>query len=774
MNHSSYFESSFDSSSKENSSGEDEDKHSISFQNHRITGHRKTESQAKENTDLNYKAGKLWSALYSKFVNNNINLHKVSLDEVKLRIKFTLNEGRDKTTINDKICRDMREQEERLRIESKKLLPTLIKEVIDYNFQPERQDRLNRIGTTKKISYKDFLRIKKVKINNLGNLFPSFEKKKEPSRKTTPKRQAQGSTKNLNHNQKTHQDDHSHYTLSHFFGNEKKLSTGPPSISFKKNSVLAFQKPKLKLSDTLENFMHSKKNSRISITSLNKDSNFHKNSDFLHQASELFNLLMNNNTKDSAREERSEFTENNVLEKLKAEDTRINESINSKPAISINTIHPSEIKIESNPRISPENAARTESKYVSLDKIDSFMSKETTLLNMNTSMNEKTETQPFYHERKTESIYIKENFDVDENQNSISTKIVEKSKPALIFTDNIKPEISKPKTKSILILDRKRIKPINRRASYNSRSIKHLITLSDAQLKPRSNSISYFHNKKNALDTITFDAKSDRNKSTKQLEKLFYIKNLFRVTPEQLHGIAVKPNTNSFTPFFERKYLRKEEKKRLSDIKYQQFIAATCFGSNTRSNNLKGTFIDYNTFQDPVEFRKLLKVTQMVPDEVIGVQKKDSMQASPIKCLQFSSLNVIPKEKETNNDPRKKDKFMNLFTSKLYSMMSICNLNQEDFEKNMINLENLKGDIKAFEKELNSAELKSHYRDSTIKKQNHLFNYNQFQADIVSLNMAYEGAKTKNRDIMSLFNKRVGDESDKLDKLTFRLKSVNI
>ena len=254
----------------------------------------------------------------------------------------------------------------------------------------------------------------------------------------------------------------------------------------------------------------------------------------------------------------------------------------------------------------------------------------------------------------------------------------------------------------------------------------------------------------------------------KKINKFALIKGILKLTPDQLEKyIQGESKNNNYILEDHSKYLSKELKKNLQDIKFQQFISASCIGARIHNNNTRSIFIDYNQFLNNNDYKKaVVRNSSQNVIETEASQVGKSPLKKPINVTTFSPLKI-----EKN---KKVEKFASLFSSKISYLMSKYNLSQEDFDYNMNSLESLKNDVKAYEKELSLAEMKGFYKKIRNKKLKHLINFEQFKGDVCSLNIAINNLKSKGIDYWNIFSNNINKRNDKIDQLIFKVRSVNI
>lgn len=113
---------------------------------------------------------------------------------------------------------------------------------------------------------------------------------------------------------------------------------------------------------------------------------------------------------------------------------------------------------------------------------------------------------------------------------------------------------------------------------------------------------------------------------------------------------------------------------------------------------------------------------------------------------------------------KKESKYPNLYLNKIAFLKQYYGISHKEYEDNLNNIENIKNDIKAYEKEFNLALIKGFLKKKKNSLNEHFLNIDQYKDDIKSVIILYENnIKKSNYDIMSIYNKIVLLKDKKLD-----------
>ena len=831
INNNSNFDSSIDTSSKENSSLiedthiVDSYKKILSNQNNKAFDHKFQESKLESAGEVHWKRKsqvKHWSNLYSKFVGKNSQLNKVSLDEIKFRIKFTLEEGRDESTKNDKITQEEAEKQKRIRIEKKKQIPTLIKNIIDYYLidKPKKKEVINDQA---KISYKDFLSRKKSKFNAIKSFHISNNSKngissryltkvnyaskdqnniiKTPTESDYKRRISEApktySTKNNSNKQIrfifTPNKEEFNINFNHNSANKNRNTysiIASPNIDIVNEDIEIKQLPKREsesIKKSNSQYLLINKQKRSSIESAYKMSNqSEKPENDIRKISMLFQKLSSNKDKN---------------EQLKNYDTiNINIDENKKKScLSFQSKKESKVKIKKETaslvlcekQKIQEKIENLKKKYsVSIDEKENQMNKNTsfntqqyqntligaTIQSISSNYNSIENTANKKLSINLNSIII--NQENNENYTITEESLKPNANRNIINTVSSKEDsvLSRSNRKQSLKDYNKPLKRIYNRAQthdnlININNLPNKIIPEHRKILSENKNISNTFRSMKSLNLFASVNKFnpfEEKTNGKKINKFALIKGILKLTPDQLEKyIQGESKNNNYILEDHSKYLSKELKKNLQDIKFQQFISASCIGARIHNNNTRSIFIDYNQFLNNNDYKKaVVRNSSQNVIETEASQVGKSPLKKPINVTTFSPLKI-----EKN---KKVEKFASLFSSKISYLMSKYNLSQEDFDYNMNSLESLKNDVKAYEKELSLAEMKGFYKKIRNKKLKHLINFEQFKGDVCSLNIAINNLKSKGIDYWNIFSNNINKRNDKIDQLIFKVRSVNI
>lgn len=791
--------SSLDTSSKENSLFFDEEinkKPTIKKQIHtHINANNQSNSLDDNDKLLTNKKDMYWSVLYSKFVNKNSSINKITLDEIGFRIKFGLNEGRDKTTKTEKITQIEANKQKRIRFEKKKEVPIILKTITESNvigYGKEKHEQKEIV----KMTYKDYLLNKKKKSARGNRQSASFLL--PPQNRTM--------SKNYLHDVKNS-------ISTNHTGNKQNLNTigykymenlyGRSSIvNLKNNKRQSEMVTKTKISSSFfsspynnkRNYSNSngdvelmkewKKNTMYNSNSMNMNNeNTERQVIFNHKILNDFNNNALNKHKNMTipiktileDNEKTKMNRNSIsIQKLK---NKIDEMRKKKEG----DLKKSDSLI--NPHSNIDNNSMFDENLVRSSKSKTYYKKR--ILKESQLPYESIDTHKLKHIQLVDNSYKKEE---DKEKDTGDEKINDELKK-INENNNENSIILSVNTLRKEVEDVKRIRNNNKTSQNNRYSIFSILDIEENEHKVKklvkSKTINNVNNnfqteemnryKKNRI-SIDMRLRSKRKSKSTKLPSNKTFSGLLKLPIELIERI-ISNNQNTiddFSLFKPIKQLTNEEINQLQDSKFQQFIAGITYNYRLNNNILnKSVDISYNQFTNNREFKKILKLHSSISSIQNETFENDSTQkkTNPTeKDFFLTNTNIQPSNIEKNNmkTSKKKEKFGNLFSAKINNLTNFYNIPQFEFDYNINSIESMKNNIKAYEKETSIYEIKGVFKLKENKLIRHFVCYNEIRNELFGLSIKVNSIK----EVMSILSKKVILQKEKVDQIINRISSL--
>lgn len=412
-----------------------------------------------------------------------------------------------------------------------------------------------------------------------------------------------------------------------------------------------------------------------------------------------------------------------------------NQKPNNSNAISEITNLFEELKMKEKLKVKYENEKNKEkgykkdTLYKNQRKINSIIQSKIEKLKL--KLNSKSNTNQSYDNSIGSSEFTNSNTITNTNYYKYSKDLHIKDSQSIKIQDNYKVEDSLTMNTLSEKEDRKKIKV---KSTLLRRSITHNSTTNEYSENRSSRDIHKRHFSEMRLSSFMKNTNTINliNPFSVKQKRADFFKGLLELTPDQIEKLISSIQTLPLSIFQDKdlNYLNKNQKRLLIDTKFHQFISASTSTIHTKVMNNKQN-IDYNSFLSN-DFKRI---------------KTEISETSPKR--------------------NKKSKFTNAFSSKISSLMNLYSLSNHDFEYNFNSIECLKGDVKAYQREMVIWNGKSHIKN---RKYVHLINNDELKSEINNFNMTFKKVNAN----LNMFSNEIKAKGNKIDSLISKIRGLKM